>query len=70
MLALAAKWTKNKQKKQIQIKETKLNFALIQYGKISVIFFCLQAKLQLFQKYRALLKFFWQTFEKSLLYSS
>ena len=48
-----------KQTKKIQIKEKKLNFVLIQNGKVLVIFFCLQAKLQLFQEYRALLeKFF------------
>ena len=52
--------------KKIQIKEKKLNFALIQNGKISVIFFCLQAKVQLFQEYRELFEiFFWQSFEKA-----
>ena len=48
MLASAAKETKSKRKK-IQIKETKLNFVLIQNDKNLVIFICLQAKLQLFQ---------------------
>ena len=35
---------------KIQIKETKLNFVPIQNDRILVIFFCLQAKLQLFQE--------------------
>ena len=45
-------------KKKIQIKEKKLNFALIQNGKILVISICLQAKLQLFDECRALFEFF------------
>ena len=56
MLASAAKYTESKWKK-IQIK-VKLNFVLIQNSKILVIFFCLQAKLQLFQEYRALFENF------------
>ena len=42
-----------KQTKKIQLKEKKLNFVLIRNGKILLIFFCLQAKLQLFQDNRA-----------------
>ena len=42
----------------MHIKETKLNFVLIQNDKILVIFVCLQAKLQLFQEYRALFENF------------
>ena len=68
MLASAAKRTKSKRKKS-QIKEKKLNFVLIQNVKIVVIFICLQAKLQRFQKYRALFEvFFSQSFEKSLFF--
>ena len=40
--------------KQGHIKEKKLNLVLIQNNKILVFFLCLQAKLQLLQKYRAL----------------
>ena len=46
----------------MQIKETKLNFVLIQNDKILVIFVCLQAKLQLFQEYRALFENFFGSF--------
>ena len=53
MLASAAKYTENERNKT-QIKETKLNFVLIQNGKILLIFSSLQAKLLLFQEYRAL----------------
>ena len=57
---------KTNEKKSNQWK--KLNFVLIQRDTIFVILICLQAKLQLFQKYRALLlcasnwEFFWQLF--------
>ena len=47
-----------KQTKKIHLKEKKLNFVLIQNGKILVIFLCLQAKLQLFQEYKALFENF------------
>ena len=62
--ASAAKQTKKKKFKQI--KETK--FVLIQNDKISVIFLCLQAKLQLFKVIKlccsaqAIEKFFRQLF--------
>ena len=71
MLASAAKQTTKSKRKKIQIKENKLNFVLTQNGKMLVVFFCLQAKLQLFQDYRALFEiFFWQSFKKSLFFSS
>ena len=47
MPAAAAKRNKKQTKKFKLIKET--NFVLIQNDKISVIFLCLQAKLQLFK---------------------
>ena len=46
MLASAAHKPRANENK-IQIKEKKLNFVLIESGKILVILFCLQAKLQL-----------------------
>ena len=66
MLASAAKWTKSKRKK-IQIKK-KLNFVLIQNVKIVVIFICLQAKLQRFQKYRAPFEVFFAVVRKKLVF--
>ena len=36
------------------------------YGKILVIFICLQAKLQLFEKYRALFEIFFAVVQKKL----
>ena len=67
MLASAAKPTKSKRQK-IQIKEKKLNFVLIQSGKILVIFICLQAKLQLFQECRALFEIFFAVVRKKLVF--
>ena len=67
----------NEKKQKIQVKQKillekkKLNFILIQNGKILVLCFCLQSKLQLFQEYRALFEnFFGQSFKKTLLFSS
>ena len=67
MLASAAKQIKSKQKnKKIPVKEKKLGCALIQNGKILVIFICLQAKSQLFQEYRALFENFLAVVRKKL----
>ena len=69
MLASAAKQTTKSKRKKIQIKENKLNFVLIQNGKMLVVFFCLQAKLQLFQDYRALFEiFFLAVVQKKLVF--
>ena len=66
MLASAENKPKANEKK-IQIKEKKLNFVLIYNGKILVIFICLQAKLQLFQEYRALFEIFFAVVRKKLV---
>ena len=54
MPAMAAKYTKQKRKKNSN-QWKKLNFVLIENDKILVILMCLQAKLLLFQDHRALL---------------
>ena len=49
---------KPKANKEKKFKEKKLNCVLIQNGKIVVIFFCLQAKFQLFQEIKVLFENF------------
>ena len=66
MPASAAKYIKNKQKKNSN-QQKKLNFVLIQRDKILEIFLSLQTKLLLFQDYGVFLrcakieKYFWQS---------
>ena len=60
---LGSKINKRK-RKQIQRKEKKLKFVLIQNVKILKMFVCLPAKLQLFQEYRALIKIFFHSRSK------